>query len=427
MRLENYQNASPDEKLAWLKSITMKTGLKYFGGKSQIGKYILNHLFNLTLQMKRDGKRPDIFIDAFTGGGKLALSVPYGWYDTVVMNDLNYGVYSYYKYVKEDYISLIKMIDKIGEIINENLFHVATHIRNWGDMHDDYKTEKDLQGNLVLDDLSAAALTYWATNCGFNGVIESKKATYSLQYDKTGKAKGGSSTTIEKEAIARIIKNAHKKIPELHEVFKLKKVIIENLDYKELIKKYNGKPWKNIKGEKQPAIDEYKTKNKLWYFDPPYHPYTLHGGEDAPYTDSFTLDMAMDMVEILNGSKEKEYGKLEYFIKSDYDPKEALERAKKVMEKFDEDKDDYGNSQLNWYRELIEIDISDPECVSEAFDSLEEFPFTKICVGRFDKGVMTGEDIKSVGEEYIWCRGFSEFYIDMLEGKIIVDEKLKDN
>lgn len=410
MRLENYQNASPDEKLAWLDSITMKTGLKYFGGKSQIGKYILNHLFNMTLQMKNDGKRPDIFIDAFTGGGKIALSVPYGWYDTVVINDLNYGVYSYYKYVKGDYVALIKMIDKIGEMINEDLFHVALFIRSWGDMEDKYKQNKELQKDFVLDDLSAAALTYWVTNCGFNGIIDPEISTYSLKYDKTGKKIETNSSVIERDAIARIIRNAHKNIPRLHEVFKTKNIIVENLDYKELIKKYNGLPYKDIRGEEQPAIEEYKTKNKLWYFDPPYHPYTLYGGKDAPYADSFTLDMAMELADILKGRKKKEYGSLEYFIKSDYDPKEALKRAKRVIKRCNEDPN-YTNSQLDWYNKLLAENAKNPKNISKAFATLEKFPFCKICVGRFDKGSMTGEDIKAVGEEYIWCRGFSISYI----------------
>lgn len=348
-----------------------------------------------------------------------------GWYDTVVMNDLNYGVYSFYKYIKEDYVALIKMIDKIGEFFNQKFFHVAAYIRSWGDMEDKYKQNAELQKDFVLDELAAAALTYWVTVSGFNSIIDPEITAYSLIYDKTGKELDKVPKAIEADVIQRKIRDAHKKIPELHETFKNKKIIIEHLDYKELIKKYNGKPWKNIKGEEQPAIDEYKTKNKLWYFDPPYHPYTLYGGKDAPYADSFTLDMALEMVDILNGSKE-EYGRLEYFIKSDYDPKEAVERAKRVIKRCNEDPN-YTNSQLDWYKKLLIENKNKPGNVSEAFNSLEEFPFTKICVGRFDKGVMTGKDIKSVGEEYIWCRGFSEFYIDMLEGKIIVDEKLKDN
>ena len=102
MILEDYENSTPDERLKWLDSMKMTVGLNYFGGKSQIGKYINNHICNMAVKMKNDNRRADIFIDAFTGGGKIALSVPYGWYDTIVMNDLNYGVYSFYKYCKDD-------------------------------------------------------------------------------------------------------------------------------------------------------------------------------------------------------------------------------------------------------------------------------------------------------------------------------------
>ena len=107
MRLANYEFAEPLDKKEWLNSLQMKVGLNYFGGKSIIGKYIFNNIFNLSVVMKKQGKKPDIFIDAFTGGGKIGLSIPYGWYDTIVINDLNYGVYSYYKCCKENHIALI--------------------------------------------------------------------------------------------------------------------------------------------------------------------------------------------------------------------------------------------------------------------------------------------------------------------------------
>ena len=38
--------------------------------------------------MKQADKKADIFIDAFTGGGKMGLSIPKGWFDTIVINDL---------------------------------------------------------------------------------------------------------------------------------------------------------------------------------------------------------------------------------------------------------------------------------------------------------------------------------------------------
>lgn len=410
MRLDNYTYAIEEDKLEWIESLQMRVGLTYFGGKSQIGKYILNNIFNLSVQMKKDGRNPDIFIDAFTGGGKIALSAPYGWYKKIVMNDLNYGVYSFYKYCKEDYIALIKMIDKIGEIMCEDFFHLSAIIRSWGE---DKKDE-----GLQLDGLAAAALTYWITVSSFNAITDPKKITYGLPYRATANIKKeDGSSAVEKDAIKRKIKSAHKKIPAIHEQLIHNNIIIENLDYRELIKKYNGLTWKDKNGEVQEPIEEYKGLNKLWYFDPPYHPYTLHGGKDAPYADTFDLDMATEMVDILAGEKEKDYGKLEYFIKSDYDTQEALKRAKeeiaKEKRKTEGDTSVKVSSQISWYRELVELDKKDTKNVSEAFTKIESYPFCKICVGEFDKGgniEIDEEAKKSTGFEYIWSRGFSKDY-----------------
>ena len=37
---------------------------------------LMNRLFNMAVRMEDDGNKADIFIDAFTGGGKIGLSVP---------------------------------------------------------------------------------------------------------------------------------------------------------------------------------------------------------------------------------------------------------------------------------------------------------------------------------------------------------------
>lgn len=431
MILEDYENSTPNERKKWLESMKMAVGLKYFGGKSQIGKYINNHLCNMAVKMKNDNRRADIFIDAFTGGGKIALSVPYGWYDTIVMNDLNYGVYSFYKYCKGDYISLIKMIDKLAEVMCKDTFHLFAYLRNFGkysiaytdpDTGEDIKTPEGYEVN----DLVAAAMTYWVTSSSYNGISDPIKAKYALGYkadknDKVIKELMNKDIiedlpidkNIEQKAIQKTKSMAHKRIPELHRLMHRKNIKIENLDYRELIKKYNGLPYKTLDGEPQEPKEKYKNKNKLWYFDPPYHPYTLAGGKDAPYNDTFTVKMSEEMVEILAGKKEAEYGPLEYFIKSDYDTQEALKRAKESKEK------GFSGTNGPWYREMLEIEngadiykkdgtILRKGCkgyISGAFKPLEVEPFKKILIGEFDKGALDEEHNKLVGKEYIWCRG----------------------
>ena len=97
MRIIDYYMSSDKDKEAWLDSFSITSGLRYFGGKSVIGKYLMNQICNMACRMTENGKKPHIFIDAFAGGGKIALSIPEGWFDMIVLNDLNYGVYSFFK------------------------------------------------------------------------------------------------------------------------------------------------------------------------------------------------------------------------------------------------------------------------------------------------------------------------------------------
>lgn len=464
MRLANYEFAESLDKKEWLNSMQMKVGLSYFGGKSVIGKYIFNNIFNLSVEMKKRGRKPEIFIDAFTGGGKMGLSVPYGWYDTIVMNDINYGVYSYYKCCQsDDYIALIYMIEKIGELMSRDLFHVAAYLRNFGINVDKWDDGKDfVTEDEVLDPLVAAALTYWVTVGAFNGMTAPDSTSYKLTKEIGEGDNKQDDKSLEQENIKKVIKRAYKNIPKIHEQLNKQHYIIENLDYRELIKKYNGMDWhdcdwmskerfKDFLQERNELDEkifdeqyeefskehthknlEYANKNKLWYFDPPYHPWCLYAGENAPYADTFSAKLANEMIDILHGDKEEEFGKIEYFIKSDYDPEVAYNTAKTEVNNH------HDGHQLTWYRKLIDMEEGREEnknnfslnqyekdmiwkegMVTNLFKKIETYPFCKICVGGFDKGALLGkenESRKSVGQEYIWCRGFSKGY-EEIEGE----------
>lgn len=456
MRLLNYENAEIIDKKEWLNSLKMEIGLKYFGGKSIIGRYIFNNIFNLAVAMKKNGDKPDIFIDAFTGGGKIGLSVPDGWFDTIVINDLNYGVYSYYKCCQENPVALLYMIEDLGDRMSKEFFHVAAYVRNfglnvdmWGDMTQ-YVSKKEEMNSLV-----AGAMTYWVTSAAYNGMTDPDTTTYN--FTKLVGEDKKEDKAFERANIEKTISRAYKRIPKLHEKLNSQHYIIENLDYRDLIKKYNGKMYTEIKRDEatqyhrsvhkryrtyrkeqreklisiREAIPLYASKNKLWYFDPPYCQYCLYAGKDAPYADTFSIEMTQEMTKILHGDFKNTYGEIKYFIKSDYDPKESYDRALK------DDKD-------SWYKQLIAMEngyntiaklmikrsiekhnanTSDktivaeirkrydyekpwyPKMITGIFNSLEKYPFRKICVGSFDKGTVdiTGE--KTVGQEYIWCRG----------------------
>lgn len=447
MLINDYMLAEEVDKLKWLNSIKMKVGLPYFGGKSRIGKYLFNNIFNLAVQMKKDEKPADIFVDAFTGGGKMGLSVPVGWFNTIVMNDLDYGVYSFYKCCQNDYIidkeeksknkeneeekeqvkveqeedkerqekkdkhnnyiKLIYMIEEIGKIMCADLFYEAAWIRKFGPGADKYN-EKDnpnpVQDDEIIEPVVAAALTYWVTSSSYNCQTDPKSTSYNI----ASELKDSTSNRIEKQNITKIVERARKVIPKIHDQLNKHNYIIENLDYRELIKKYNGLPYIDLTGKEYKADESLKEKNKLWYFDPPYHPDTLYGGEDAPYALTFTKKLANEMVDVLSNKMISTYGELFYFIKSDYDPKETVARAEANIDS------ETDNNLLEWYRDVI----NNKDSLKKTFEDLEQHPYMKICVGSFDKGTMVfNDDVgvweRSVGKEYIWTRGFSKEYQDI--------------
>ena len=153
----------------------------------------------------------------------------------------------------------------------------------------------------------------------------------------------------------------------------------------------------------------------MWYFDPPYHPWALHAGKDAPYANTFTLEQANDMVKLLAGEQVNEIGELPYFIKSDYDPKDILEKAREY-EKAKENNDKEVLSEISsevgkWYDEIIRAEENGHQ-VTNVYKDIEDESkgFCKVCVGEFDKGALDANQKKTIGIEYVWCHGFEIGY-----------------
>lgn len=428
MRLYDYMLSSDSDKSRWMETFKITSGFKYFGGKQVIGKYLMNRLLNMAERMEIDGKKAHIFIDAFTGGGKLGLSVPEGWFDTIVINDLDYGVVSYFKFCKDDPDSLIKMIEELGKNMNENMFKFFVYNRcnssqsAINEMRKDYAKSEyvELISDKVVEPLLAGAMTYWVVQAEFNGCTAPEHVFYSLDIQDKKENKNNKNDndkkekhTHEREAIQNIISLAQKRIPKINKIMKNRNVIVESLDYRELIKKYNGKPYKDLDGTKHFDNVNMEKKNKLWYFDPPYHPATLSGGIEAPYMNTFPRDMVSEMTEILHNDKEEEFGKLEYFIKSDYNPKYTYEQFYDSLSEAINNKD---KSDITRF----EKQLKESKGAYHDFDVLEEndkhsqyykngdgeVVYYVECLGSFAKGVnddATGE--KLMGMEYIWCRG----------------------
>ncbi len=478
MRLNDYKMSSEYDKRKWLDSYQITKALPYFGGKNFIGKYLINRICNMAVQMDIDGNKPDIFIDVFGGGGKIALSIPEGWFDTIVLNDVNYGITSFFKCCKEQPDDLVALIEKLGEVMNEDLFHILAFIRS-NDGHRNLEKEyakkgndkkkryldyKELLFNDEIDELLSAAATYWVTNLDFEGVTDPLKVSYKA--DIADNQSGTIGNQKEKEKIQNIIKTSKKRIPQICQRMRKNNIIVERLDFAELVKKYNGKPYKTI-DNKEESYHEYSSKNKLWYMDSPYHPSTLSGGKDAPYEDTFSIELVSKMTEIIHNDKVNEYGEIDYFIKSDYDPKDTFAFATKEIARYTLEKkklEDAGvvvkkkksneeGEEEKKTKEEIRLELiynylekmekqrdniagSSPEFMGKKiipfhhFDCLEDNSeyanggikpweqrvYFKECLGEFAKGVtneITGE--KAMGKEYIWFKGMKSGYEECVE------------
>ena len=383
MLLEIYQYASKKERENFLKNIPIEVGLKYFGGKTFIARKLINYILNMAIDAKIENKRADVFIDAFVGGGKVGLNIPKGWFKTIVINDLDYGVSCFYKMCKEKPDELIYMIEKLGEKMCSDLFYGLNEIRD----------------DKSLDPLMCAAATHWVTQASYSGQM-GKNASYILpakESSEVNKEKGKS--IVEKESIRKILKSSPKRIKTINKIISDKNIIIENLDYKELIRKYEKRTLDNKIADGRNVDLGHDYDNILWYFDPPYHPYTLHGGMEAPYPCTFTVEQSEAFVNILLGRDKEVDRKLDFFIKSDYDPEEAVRIARESV-------DECKNSQKEWYEELIDLDGYGE--ISNAFKELEVYPYEKIKVGSFRKGAVDGNGEITIGSEFIWCKGFKE-------------------
>lgn len=427
MRLNDYMLSSDADKEKWLDTFKITTGLKYFGGKSITGKYLMNHIYNMAVKMAKDGKKADIFVDGFCGGGKIGLSVPEGWFDKIVVNDLDYGVTSYFQCCKEHPSALIKMIEELGKYMDKDMFTFLAYNRSrWESLSEPEKLEKREEyqpfvSKEKVEPLTAAAMTYWVTEADFFGCTDPSSVSYSLGIadNKNNNVAGRN----EKERINNIIRLSKKRIPEICKLMNRNNIIVEHLDYREVIKKYNGKPYMDVEGKEHPAEAEYEGLNKLWYFDPPYHPAALSGGEPAPYEDTFTLDMTREMVTILHNDNVDVYGELQYFIKSDYNPKNAYEDFLNNLNYAETRKKGAPKESYEYYNNYIDRmtkQISASKDAYHDFDALEQndkhssnyetesekIEYYVVFIGEFNKGAYDdSKEERSKGREYIWCRG----------------------
>lgn len=394
----------------------------------------------------------------------------------------------------------------------------------------------DIISDKGIDELTAAAFTFWVTKAEFFGTTDPYKVGYIFDRDNGENTEEYYLGVTEKKAIEKATDSGARLVRRIHDQMEKNDIIVENLDYKELIKKYNGKEYIDISGI---TINEYKSKieeafkklellkddgtlevicdseyngiddieeytyseeaerileklkddfsksgklsldlltdtvcnilnhynelindkdklvyyyriymkdhlhqektfedqNKLWYMDPPYHPATLGRGVLASYEETFNAEMAKEMVKILHNDEVDTYGKLEYFLKSDYSPKynkikdeEVVEETTKKLEE-EERSTRPDKERITILKKHIAKHQMQIECCKDAyhdFDILEEndlassackkdengnFIAEKVeyyvdLLGDFSKGTSDSmSDDKKKGTEFLWCRG----------------------
>ncbi|MBR4982011.1 MAG: DNA adenine methylase [Lachnospiraceae bacterium] len=366
MRLTDYVHASPEMKERYFNTLTTQVGLRYFGGKSKIGKFIINRIFEMQAYRYVHNNPAKTFVDCFAGGGKIALTIPTGWFDTIVINDLNYGVYSYYVCCRDNPLALIDMIERLGKIMSKDMFKLFAYVRSTpGKMLPEIVLKElgiEITDDLNADMLLSAAMTYWVTASSWEGETDPDNLNYALDAgDKD-----------EKAEIEKRVNIAKKRIMQINSKMLRQNFIIENMDYVDLIAKYSKKYGESV----------------IWYMDPPYHEATLNKSNEnttkkskdkvAPYEDSFSYADTMKMTYLLSNMK--------WFIKSDYDPEIFF------RDPFEElDKDDK--------RQQLE-----PNDHFHDFDIIEDIDkgFVKEYLGTFAKS--NNSDATFTGHEVIWTR-----------------------
>lgn len=334
---EEYINASERERQLWVDTLPIEVGMQYFGGKSgPLGRKLLKAVCDMQAYCITEGKRKKIYVDAFCGGGKMGLSVPEGWFDEIYMNDLDYGVYSYYHVCKDRPDELKKIVEayinpktliqkvKITNDLEKSQGWLLFEALKWGRHSDEgmfvggynYKGAVDknleaidnseaLKTNSVIEkvfsdiknitiqepELRAAFATVFITEYGFTSET-GKHASYTIE---------GKRETEKVGLINQKKKDILNKIDNVHRIMNKKNITITRDDYAQLLdtpsKQAEAEMINNGREDLLHLADE--KNNILFFLDPPYHPLTLSGQKEAGYDCTFNREMSLQILDKL--------------------------------------------------------------------------------------------------------------------------------
>jgi DNA adenine methylase len=201
---------------------------EYYGSKI----YMLKDIYN-TIPPLRD--KISCFVDVFGGSGVVALNLPFK-VNYIIYNDLDKWLYTTFKVIQDD--------EKRKKLI-EKLELAFRHREIFNEFKESYEKEEN------LEDIEIAFRYIYLTQTSYGGSINSFR---------TNKKSGGDYLNQPITPLKQF-------------TYLLKNWIIENLDFRDLIKKYDS-------------------KTTFFYLDPPY----LTGGKS--YKFNFTIKDFKDLKDL---------------------------------------------------------------------------------------------------------------------------------
>jgi len=206
--------------------------LWYFGART----YMLEDIFNKVYELYPD--KITTFVDVFGGSGTVVLNVPPEWRINRIYNDIDLRLYNLLNVLRDE-----NKRQKLFEMLELSLPHRK--------IFEDFLEKTDFK-----DDVDMAYSYLYTHFCSYNA----NDKTFSIRIK-------------EKRDFFKSQINLLK-----HNFFAIKNLVIECLDYKDLIKKYDS-------------------NTTFFYLDPPF----LSSGGNYKY--SFTIKDFQELYDILTGIK----------------------------------------------------------------------------------------------------------------------------
>jgi len=207
--------------------------LWYYGAKT----YMLDDIFNLVKKLYNE-KKITAFVDVFAGSGNVVLNVPKDWKVNRVYNDIDLRLYNLLNVLRDE-----EKRKRLFDMLDWSLPH--RKIFEDAKQQTEFKDDVEMAYNYLYRHFNS----FNDNDNSFRVEVKAIRDQYHPQLD--------------------LLKN---------NFFAVKYLTIENLDYKDLIKRY-------------------ESKTTFFYLDPPY----LHGG--TTYKFSFSLKDFQELHDILTKIK----------------------------------------------------------------------------------------------------------------------------